>query len=375
MVNVLQEHLGYLADAVRVDRFRAAVGQAIRPGDRVADLGCGSGLLGLLCLQAGAAHVDFIDHGAILDIARQTMSRAGFADRATFIPERSQQVQLQNRVDVLACDHIGYFGFDYGVVPLLQDARRRFLAPGGRIIPSRLTLHLAAAASGSCRAVVDAWTAEVVPDAFHWVRECATNAVHPVQLTRDELMSDPADLGAIDLTADQPEFVSWTAELQVARDGVVHGLVGWFDCQLAGDVWMTNSPLAEHPIDRPQAFLPLGEAVRVHAGDRLKATIMARPFDHVVAWRGEFVSTGQRFTHSTLQGMLLSPEDLLRSDPGRVPRLSAEGLARMTVLGYCDGRRSVREIQEAVLRDHPALLPSEDEIARFVARVLGAETR
>ena len=371
---MLDEHLGYIADRVRLDRFRAAVSAVVTPGDRVADLGCGSGLLGLLCLHAGAAHVDFIDQGAILDVARQTVTGAGFADRASFISGRSQQVELSDRVDVLVCDHVGYFGFDYSIVPLLQDARRRFLAPGGRVIPSRITLHLAAVESDTFHARAEGWTAEGIPTAFHWLRDRAVSTEQAVQLTAGDLISDPAQLGIIDLSDDQPSFVSWTAELRMARDGVVHGLSGWFDCELAPGVGMTNSPVADRSIDRPQAFLPAGEAVRVKAGDHVKATIMARLFDHIIAWTAEFEATGQRWTHSTLQGMLLSPEDLAAANPSRVPQLSREGRARMTVLGYCDGRRSVSEIERAVLREHPGLFPSTGEVSRFVARVLGLDT-
>ena len=43
------------------------------------------------------------------------------------------------------------------------------------------------------------------------------------------------------------------------------------------------------------------------------------------------------------------------------------------MLGYCDGKRSAREIEEAVLRDHPQLFPDRAEISRFVARVLGRD--
>ncbi|MFO1421375.1 MAG: hypothetical protein U1F70_17180 [Candidatus Competibacteraceae bacterium] len=67
-------------------------------------------------------------------------------------------------------------------------------------------------------------------------------------------------------------------------------------------------------------------------------------------------------------------EYLLRSQPNRAPRLSREGQARIAVLGYCDGQRTAREIEEAVLREHPNLFPSTDEISRFVARALGRDT-
>ena len=48
--------------------------------------------------------------------------------------------------------------------------------------------------------------------------------------------------------------------MRIERDGTMHGLAGWFDCELADGVSMTNSPLSDRAIDRSQAFLPIEEA-------------------------------------------------------------------------------------------------------------------
>jgi hypothetical protein len=37
---MLDEHLGYVADRIRLERFQAAIAQTLKAGDRVADLGC-----------------------------------------------------------------------------------------------------------------------------------------------------------------------------------------------------------------------------------------------------------------------------------------------------------------------------------------------
>ena len=371
---MLDEHLGYVADRIRLERFRTAIAQTINTGDCVADVGCGSGILGLLCLRAGVGRVYGIDSAAMIGVARETFSRAGWAERATCIRADSHRVELPERVDTVICDHVGYFGFDYGIVHTLQDARRRFLKPGGRLIPARIRLQLGAVESESCRDKAEGWRAEGVPAEFHWLRQYAINAKHAVELPREAVLGAPAVLGDIDLYADNPDFFSWTAELRIQRDGIMHGLAGWFECELAEDVWMTNSPLAERPIQRSQAFFPIDEAVPVKAGDSVKARVMARPADHLIAWVVEFPATGRRFSHSTWQGMVLAPEDLIRAHPERVPHLSREGHARVTVLGYSDGLRTAREIEQAVLRGHPDLFPSHEEISRFVAQVLGRDT-
>jgi protein arginine N-methyltransferase 1 len=340
----------------------------------VADLGCGSGVLGLVCLKGGAGRVFGIDSTAMLEVARETFARAGLGERGRFIQGHSLRVELPERVDLVVCDHVGFFGFDYGIVNTLQDARRRFLKPGGHLIPARIRLQLGAIESEKARDNADGWRAADIPHEFHWLRQRAVNGKHAVDLQREALLSPAADLGEIALYTDNPDFFSWTAELRIARDGVMHGLAGWFDCELAEGVWMTNSPLAEQPINRSQAFLPIDEAVEVKAGDLVKATVMARPAEHLIAWVVEIPARGRRFRHSTWQGMLLAPEDLMRAHPDRVPRLSREGAARMTILSYCDGRRTAREIEQAILRDHPALFPSPEEISSFVLQALGKDT-
>jgi protein arginine N-methyltransferase 1 len=85
-------------------------------------------------------------------------------------------------------------------------------------------------------------------------------------------------------------------------------------------------------------------------------------------------ASGRKFSHSTWLGDLLMHEQLNRTRPDHVPQLSRAARARALVLSYCDGQRSVGQIQEAVLREHPALFPSSTEITRFVAAVLTGST-
>ena len=69
----LSEHGGYVSDEVKNDAYRRALGNLIRPDDVVIDMGCGSGLLGLLALEAGAARLIAVDSGPILELARRDL--------------------------------------------------------------------------------------------------------------------------------------------------------------------------------------------------------------------------------------------------------------------------------------------------------------
>ena len=363
-----------MADPLRLERYESAVAVTIRPGDVVADLGCGTGILGLMCLKAGAKRTYEIDSSAMIAVAQESFARAGWGEQAVFLHGQAHQVDLPERVDAVICDQVGYFGFDYGIVESLRDARRRLLKPSGIMIPARIRLQLAAIDSEPCRALADGWRATGVPAEFHWLREYAVNTKHAVTLHRQDVLGAPATLGEIDLHEDYPDFHSWAVQLRIERDGILHGLAGWFECELADGVWMTNSPLSDQAIARNQAFLPIGEAIAVHAGDVVNATVMARPSEQLLAWQIDLPASGHRFSHSTWRSELLTPEQLAARNPAHAPQPSRTGRARAIVLGYCDGRRSARAIEDAVLSEHPDLLPSAAEIARFIARVLAGDT-
>ena len=113
----LDEHRHYLLDEPRVTAYRRAIHETVRPGDVVLDLGSGTGILGLLALEAGAAHVYAVDAGSMVDVGRRVARANGLDDRITLIRELSTRVELPARVDALVTDQIGRFGFDAGIVP------------------------------------------------------------------------------------------------------------------------------------------------------------------------------------------------------------------------------------------------------------------
>ncbi len=374
MSSVLEEHFGYLSDRVKLDRYKAVIERIVRPEQIVLDLGCGSGVLGLMALRAGAKKVYFVEDGVILEAARQTVVNAGLADSAEFIQTNSFQLTLPEQVDIILCDHVGYFGFDYGILELLSDARQRFLKPDGAIVPTEFELRLAPIESDKYRKLVGQWYDGSVAEEFSWLGSAVANSKHSVNLKSENLLADAAFLATFELGTEIAPFLSWTVEFDCAREGILDGVSGWFDCLLFDDVRMSNSPVIADALKRPQAFLPLAKPVSVRAGERVKVTVMIRHRDQVIGWIIELPDSGQRFAQTTFNGLLLDRESLTRAHPERIAKLSDRGTARQLVLSYCDGKRTLADVEALVLRDFPKLFPSAQATSNFITAVLASDT-
>ncbi len=372
MIDVLNEHLEYLNLTGRLPLYRQAVEEVIQPGDTVADLGCGLGVLGLLCLEAGASEVWGIDSSDAIQLARESVAKAGLGDRYHCVPKSTFHAVLPQKVDLLICDHIGFFGFDYGIIAMLEDARRRFLKPGGAIIPQSMDLMVAGVSSDVCRNKASAWQAEHIPAEYRWLDGHYRGAKHHHKHSGDELISAAVRLGRISLSEDNPELLSFSASLSINRSGLFDGVAGWFDCALSPSVRMTNSPLDPASIGRSQAFLPAAKPFTVEAGDEVEFSIRIRHEEEILAWTISPPRGAPVQKLSTWHGALLKPADLA-APGGQSLTLSDQGAARAYVLAQVDGVRTSQEIFDQVLRDRPNLFPSEQAIRDFVMQVLAKD--
>lgn len=318
-----------------------------------------------MCLKAGAGKTWGIDGTDAVDIAAETMRRAGFDADYRCINDQTFRAELPEKVDLLICDHVGYFGIDYGILNLMIDARRRLLKPGGRMIPERISLYLAGVRSPACRSLLDQWETPDVPPEFNWLRSYTVNTKHPVFFDSSEIVTDPVLSGAVTLGEDVADTLGFKATLVAEDSGVLDGIGGWFDCELGGGVRMTNSPLARDRIKRYQIFLGFDQPLAVKPGDSVEVSVRVGHQNSVMAWSVRDPATGRLQKYSNWASMPMAISE--RMKPSVAPRTFNErGRAVKIVLGYIDNAMTGEEIEQAVLRDHPDLFPSPQEIARFV---------
>jgi hypothetical protein len=157
----------------------------------------------------------------------------------------------------------------------------------------------------------------------------------------------------------------------------LHGLAGWFTAQLAPGTSITNSPVDPDRITRSHVFLPVTEPVPVIPDATVRAALHVDPRSLLHRWTVEVRdpegTVVARSSHSTAEGTPVTREELARTRPDAVPRLTVLGAAKRTVLSLCDGVRTRAQVEAEVAGRHPELFPSHASAAGFVARVLASD--
>ncbi len=133
-------HGSLLDDRSRTDAYLTVLRAVVRPGDVVVDLGSGTGVFGVAAAQAGAARVYAIEASPMAQLVQRVAAANGVQDRITVIRRWSRRVRLPERADVIVSELVGNEPFAEGILITTSDAVRRFLKPGGRLVPDELTV-------------------------------------------------------------------------------------------------------------------------------------------------------------------------------------------------------------------------------------------
>lgn len=357
----LEDYGAMIADVTRTDAYREALRRAIRPGAVVVDIGCGSGIFSFLACHAGAGRVYAIEASETIALAQEIAAANGFADRIKFIPGESARVALPEPADVVVSDLRGVMPQLGRSLATVIDARKRFLGPGGVLIPQRDTVWGALmAASKPYEDLVLPWSSARYGIDFDVARRVALNSIHSVIPKPDQLAGLPQRWCVLDYAAIENPSTSSTITFEVERPFTAFGCCFWFDTILFEDVGYTTAP------GRPDSvygggFFPWVEPVNLAAGDRVEFELRADLVGDGYVWSWETTIRDEvpdnppkvSFAQSSFLGAPLRPERLRRRSADHVPVLGEEGEMDRFLLDRMDSRASLEEIARAFAARFP----------------------
>lgn len=139
-------HMAMLSDQRRLDRFKRAIAQTVKPGDVVLDLGTGTGILAYLAAKQGAGLVYAVETiEAMSEIAERNFRHSPDSDRLKLIRRDAEQLNAGNAtdipepVDVITCEMLNNWLIGEPQVPVMnQVLKSNLLKPGGSVVPRRV---------------------------------------------------------------------------------------------------------------------------------------------------------------------------------------------------------------------------------------------
>ncbi len=238
-----------LADRPRIAFYHAAIERHIHPGDRVIDLGTGTGILAAFASRRGAAHVHALDHSPILKHAR-TLAAANRLERVTFVSGHSSKFTLPEPVDVILHEQMGDCLFDEAMIPNICDLRDRLLKPGGRILPACFEFFCEPVQLNTTRHVPFIWNLNIEGYDFSALEHHRPQEPNYYNLTGndaalvDHFLGEAAPALTFDLhTVDQASLPrDLRFQRVVTNPGRIDGLAVYFRTTVDDDLHLSSAP-------------------------------------------------------------------------------------------------------------------------------------
>ncbi|GAM39652.1 type I ribosomal protein arginine N-methyltransferase [Talaromyces pinophilus] len=229
-------HEEMLKDDVRTRSYRDAIYQNkhIFKDKVVLDVGCGTGILSMFAVRAGAKHVIGVDMSSIIEKAREIVAVNGMADKITLLQGKMEEVNLPfPQVDIIVSEWMGYFLLYESMLDTVLYARDRYLAPGGKIFPDQATIYVAGIEDGEYKDDKIGFWDNVYGFNYSPMKDVALTEPLVDTVEMKAVVTDPCAVLTLDLYTVTPADLSFKVpySLAVKRNDFIHAIIAWFDIQ------------------------------------------------------------------------------------------------------------------------------------------------
>jgi protein arginine N-methyltransferase 1 len=269
----IEYHRTLLADRVRNAAFQAALQRVVVAGQTtVADIGAGTGLLGFLAAKLGAARVDLYEAAEIAGVARKLLRHNHIAN-ARIAEVHSTEVATPERVDVVVCETLGNYPFEENIIATLNDARARFLRPGGVVIPHSVEQFVVPVVGERYYRELARWDEVGYGLDFAPAKAMTLNNIYVRWFEAGDLLAGGRPAKTWDkVVFDRRNKTTRVGEAawRIDRPVAVYGLALWWRAELVAGVDLATGPL-DPRTHWEQLYLPVLAPIEMAAGQTLSA--------------------------------------------------------------------------------------------------------
>ena len=244
-------HLPMMNDDPRNQAYKKALVATITEDTKVLEIGAGSGLLAMLAAQSGTKkRITTCEMTPLIaSVAKEIIELNGYTNSVEVLAKTSKDISigedLSEKADLIVSEVISNEFLGEGVLDTVEDAKKRLLAPGGRMIPESgcIMINLVGGeALGKKLYVGEVLGFNLEP----------FNKIKPRKITIDQQMNS-VELLTNDVAAFQFDFQKQdqfprevrTLELKVQKDGKCFGIIQWVLLQLVDEITFENHPVKQ----------------------------------------------------------------------------------------------------------------------------------
>ncbi|XP_068640266.1 probable protein arginine N-methyltransferase 6 isoform X2 [Aristolochia californica] len=239
-------HEEMIKDHVRTETYRSAImqHQSYIAGKVVVDVGCGTGILSIFCAQAGAKRVYAIDASDIAVQAKEVVKANNLDDRIIVLLGRVEDVDIDEEVDIIISEWMGYMLLYESMLSSVIIARDRWLKPGGLILPSHASLYMAPVTHPERYSEsIDFWRNVYGIDMSAMLplaKQCAFEEPSVETITGENVLTWPfVHVDCYTVTIQELESITARYRFASMMTAPLHGFAFWFDVEFRGPTIFT----------------------------------------------------------------------------------------------------------------------------------------
>ncbi|PPD01378.1 MAG: ribonucleotide-diphosphate reductase subunit beta [Hyphomicrobium sp.] len=302
----IEYHRTLIADTVRNDALYRALKAVIVPAQSVvADIGAGTGLLGIMASKLGAKTVYLFETAEVAGVAAKLI-KANRVKNCHLIPCHSTEFQDRLAVDVIVSETLGNYALEENIVATLVDAKRRYLKPKGIMIPHQISQFVAPVIAPRIHHDLTVWDRMGYDVDFSIAQAMTLNNAYVRTIPCTELLDQGASAALwdeIDLLSDVASSRKGEARWKMRRAETVYGFATWWRARLHGDIVLSTAPDAPQT-HWEQLYFPLISPMSLKTGESVVLILKSRSSEAAgthMAWTAiHFDAKGQRVARQSL---------------------------------------------------------------------------
>ena len=268
----LQQKL--LGDKIRNEAFYEVLKIVIKKGESVvADVGSGTGFLSFLASRLGAKECHLYEYSNVGEIGEK-LALANKIINCHFIQKHSVEVKNPPKADVIISETLGNYALEENIIESIEDSKR-FLKPGGVIIPQKIEQFIAPVTSPRIFDEMNVWDSVGYDLDFGIAREAALNNMYVYKILPKDLMDGGKSAvvwDKIDFSKQEKSVRKGSAKWRIEKDCTIYGLAVWWNANLIRGINISTSPLAP-ATHWDQIFLPLTAPISAKKGQILEVSL------------------------------------------------------------------------------------------------------